>query len=574
MSMTFEKLPYGIASFEGLIKDGFAYVDKTRFIEILEDLDTLYPIVIRPRRFGKSLVVSMLKAYYDQNFAIHFSENFQGTYIEQNPTPLKGKYCVLRLDFSAIDIKPLEVNFCKKMNSGMHDFFERYPIAGCKEFLSKEFEHPAVMWLEFCNLVRPIIGKKLYLLIDEYDQFANDVLASDRKLFELITSKEGFIKNFYAAVKDSTDNFVARTFITGVTPITLDSITSGFNIACNISGYPGIAEYFGFTPEELRPLIDTVLKKISYRKTTEEVFFRMKDYYNGYRFSKNNNSSVFNASMCLYYLNYIRHNGAEPDQLSDPAVSPDIKKINGILSCGNAEEIHAVVKNVLSGYSIPIDTLNTELNLNKLCELSRTELLSVFYYLGYLTYAPEGRGLVCPNKAIRESFFNYFVETLEGNRQVLFGGEAMNQALNALTKGDIAPFIKYAARQFKDSVRLHAGAHLSEAAIQYYFLGTANRTSDFVASIEEEAAGTGYVDLVLKPAPESKATATYLLEFKYLPKTTVNSQSIVSEKLRTAQDQLTRYASSGTFCDSEKIVKAALVFVGTDLVAQEITSYS
>ena len=112
--MTFEKLPYGIASFEGLIKDGFAYVDKTRFIEILEDLDTLYPIVIRPRRFGKSLVVSMLKAYYDQNFAIHFSENFQGTYIEQNPTPLKGKYCVLRLDFSAIDINPLEVNFCKK----------------------------------------------------------------------------------------------------------------------------------------------------------------------------------------------------------------------------------------------------------------------------------------------------------------------------------------------------------------------------------------------------------------------------------------------------------------------------
>lgn len=406
MSMTFEKLPYGIASFDGLIRDGFAYVDKTRFIEILEDLDTLYPIVIRPRRFGKSLVVSMLKAYYDQNFAVHFSENFQGTYIEQNPTPLKGKYCVLRLDFSAIDINPLEVNFCKKMNSGMHDFFERYPIAGCKEFLSKEFEHPAVMWLEFCNLVRPIIGKKLYLLIDEYDQFANDVLASDRKLFELITSKEGFIKNFYAAVKDSTDNFVARTFITGVTPITLDSITSGFNIACNISGYPGIAEYFGFTPEELRPLIDTVLKKISYRKTTEEVFFRMKDYYNGYRFSKNNNSSVFNASMCLYYLNYIRHNGAEPDQLSDPAVSPAIKKINGILSCGNAEEIRAIVKNVLSGYSIPIDTLNTKLNLNKLCELSRTELLSVFYYLGYLTYAPEGRGLVCPNKAIRESFFN------------------------------------------------------------------------------------------------------------------------------------------------------------------------
>ena len=518
MSMTFEKLPYGIASFDGLIKDGFAYVDKTRFIEILEDLDTLYPIVIRPRRFGKSLVVSMLKAYYDQKFAIHFSENFQGTYIEQNPTPLKGKYCVLRLDFSAIDINPLEVNFCKKMNSGMHDFFERYPIAGCKEFLSKEFEHPAVMWLEFCNLVRPIIGKRLYLLIDEYDQFANDVLASDRKLFELITSKKGFIKNFYAAVKDSTDNFVARAFITGVTPITLDSITSGFNIACNISGYPGIAEYFGFAPEELRPLIDTVLKKISYRKTTEEVFFRMKDYYNGYRFSKNNNSSVFNASMCLYYLNYIRHNGAEPDQLSDPSVSPDIKKINGILSCGNAEEIRAIVKNVLSGYSIPIDTLNTELNLNKLSELSRTELLSVFYYLGYLTYTPEGRGLVCPNKAIRESFFNYFVETLEGNRQVLFGGEAMNQALNALTKGDIAPFIKYAARQFKDSVRLHAGAHLSEAAIQYYFLGTANRTSDFVASIEEEAAGTGYVDLVLKPTPESKATATYLLEFKYLRK--------------------------------------------------------
>ena len=149
----------------------------------------------------------------------------------------------------------------------------------------------------------------------------------------------------------------------------------------------------------------------------------------------------------------------------------------------------------------------------------------------------------------------------------------MNQALNALTKGDIAPFIKYTARQFKDSVRLHAGAHLPEAAIQYYFLGTANRTSDFVASTEEEATGTGYVDLVLKPAFESKATTTYLLEFKYLPKITANSQSIVAEKKRTAQDQLTRYASSGAFCDSKKIVIAALVFVGADLVAQEITSY-
>lgn len=570
MSMSFKKLPYGRATFDGLIEDGCAYVDKTRFIEILEDLDTLYPIIIRPRRFGKSLVVSMLKAYYDQVFAVRFSENFQGTYIEQHPTPLKGKYCVLRLDFSAIDKNPLEINFCQKLKSGMSDFFDRYPIAGCKEFLSKDFEHPAVMWMEFCNLVRPVIGKKVYLLIDEYDQFANDVLASDRKLFESITSKEGFIKNFYAAVKDSTETVVARTFITGVTPITLDSITSGFNIACNISHDPCIADCFGFTEDELKPLIQESMKKVAYGKTYSEIFYRMKDYYNGYRFGRKAVSSVFNSSMCLYYLSCLRRNKEEPDQLSDPAVSPDISKISGILSCGNSHELRSIIESVLSGNSIPIDTLNVELNLNKLGELSRTELLSVFYYLGFLTYTADGDGLVCPNKAIRESFFNYFVETLEGNRQVLFGGIPMNHALEALTKGDIAPFIQYVSRQFKDSAGLHVGAHLTEAAIQYYFLGAANRTSDFKASIEEEARGTGYVDLVLKPTAESKATTTYLLEFKYLPKNTPNVKSAVTEKLQEAREQLTKYAASANYSESEHIVTAALVYVGADLTAQHI----
>ena len=570
MTATGKKLagiPYGIASFDEFRAENLAYADKTQAIEVLESRGK-FPLLVRPRRFGKTLLVSMLQAYYDKAAQDKFEVNFSDTYIEQHPTPLKGKFYVLRLEFAGIDSDDIVKRFTDKVLTGMSDFFYRYPMEGSKEFLNATYISPSELLQAFRRLVQPNIGKSLYLIIDEYDQFANDILSSDPKKFKQITSREGFLRNFYTNIKDATSNFIARTFITGVTTISLDSLSSGFNIAKNYSTEPELAATYGFTESELRDLIAETVDLKAYGQTLDQVFVRMKDYYNGYRFSPRSDVTVFNAAMCWYYLDHIRHNKDEPDNMLDPSVASDLDKINGILSCGDEAVRRRIVEDALAGRPIAFPILADSLNLNQRNNFNEPELLSTLFYLGYLTYAPgQAKQLVCPNKAIREQFFGYYFKKLNHLKDVTFtGGEIKVEAM-ALNQGHMEPFVRAAAARLTRNVGLHALTHLNETALQFYLLAAAGATSDFRVTAEEEARGKGYADLVFRPTEASGLDFMYLLELKYLPKGKEPKAADLEKLMSEAEEQLNRYAAASDFVTTKTVKKVAVVFVGTEVAA-------
>lgn len=560
-------IPYGIASFDEFRAENLAYADKTKAIEVLESLGK-FPLVVRPRRFGKSLLVSMLQAYYDKAAQNEFSVNFADTYIAQHPTPLKGKFYVLRLEFAGIDSDDIVKRFTDKVLTGMSDFFCRYPMEGSKTFLHATYTSPSELLQAFRRLVQPNIGKKLYLIIDEYDQFANDILSSDQEKFKQITSREGFLRNFYTNIKDATSNFIARTFITGVTTISLDSLSSGFNIAKNYSTEAELAATYGFTESELRDLIVETVDLKAYGQTLEQVFVRMKDYYNGYRFSPRCDATVFNAAMCWYYLDHIRRNKDEPDNMLDPSVASDLDKIHGILSCGDEVVRRRIVEDALAGRPIAFPVLADSLNLNQRNNFNEPELLSTLFYLGYLTYAPgQAKQLVCPNKAIREQFFGYYFKKLNHLRDVTFTGGEIKEEAMALNKGNMEPFVRAAAERLTRNVGLHALTHLNETALQFYLLAAAGATSDFKVTAEEEARGKGYADLVFRPTEASGLDFMYLLELKYLPKSKEPKAADLEKLMVEAEEQLNRYAAAPDFAAEKSVKKVAVIFAGTEVAA-------
>ena len=351
MAKALKRVPYGQASFVGLRKFGYAFVDKTPFIQTLER-GTQFPFLVRPRRFGKSVFANMLAAYYDKAAKADFEKNFAGTWIGEHPTPLASQYLVLQFDFSGIEPgEELVAGFISNVKTGLITFQSRYlgDDPRVEAVLNATYVSPARLLSDFLNLALKKLKpeEKIYLIIDEYDQFAQTVLSSDPGTFRAMAGKDGFLKAFYAVIKRFSTILIEWAFITGVTSISLDSMTSGFNIARNLTLNPAFSTMLGFTDSELRGLIPQLVDIERYGHSVDEIFDHMKVLYDGYRFSPDSEASVFNASMCLYYLGEIAETGHEPAVLLDPAFSVDLSKIEGVLSLGRKAFVEEVVADVL-----------------------------------------------------------------------------------------------------------------------------------------------------------------------------------------------------------------------------------
>ena len=294
------KIPYGLSNFKDIITEGYLYVDKTAYIETLEQ-EGKFNILLRPRRFGKSLFLSTLWHYYDIRYKDAFSTLFSGLSTGRNPTPLRNSYQILAFDFSGIATGTPEVimsEFDRKVRTALYGFLTTYEYP--QEYISiiTEQPSPAAKINIFFELVQ---DKKIYLLIDEYDHFANSVLGESLDLFSEIVGRGGFVRAFYEMIKTATGRgIVDRLFITGVTSITLDSLTSGFNIGNNITHHRAFNQAIGFTREEVetavRPLVDTC------NLEQQALMGELSSWYNGYRFSTRSEERMFNADMVLYFI--------------------------------------------------------------------------------------------------------------------------------------------------------------------------------------------------------------------------------------------------------------------------------
>lgn len=571
----FQKLPCGDTRFDTLLERNFAYVDKTMFIERLENSNYSYPFIVRPRRFGKTLFVNTLIAYYDINQANNFDKLFANTYIHAHRTPLQGKYRILRFNFSGITSgQDLIRNFLFSLVKSFKSFLDKYPVNGFDvDKLIEQSKDPATLFNRFCSEVKIERKRDIYLIIDEYDQFANEVLSADSKAFLEMTADDGFLRSFYAAIKDQTDELIDRIFVTGVTSVSLDSISSGFNIASNISADENYASMFGFTSEELLELIKRCIDIEKYGVSASNILARMKSLYNGYRFSLDSKTTVFNPEMCIYYLNAIQTTNKEPRQLLPPNTSADISKISNFISlCDDDTLQYEICKAILNNKAIEMPVFPATINLNKVRKLSRNEVLSVMLYMGFLTWSREDDFLLCcPNKVIKELFFGYYFRYILDFGDLHFiATPKLIEAHNALHKGLLLPLLNYVSDMLTNTSANHSLAHFSENSIQIALQSACHSSTNIKVSADEEIIGKGYCDVLIEENTDSSSRFAYLIELKYLSCSKANAKTI-EQKYQEALEQLTRYASSEKFARLSNLKCGVAVFVGTRLVK---TSFS
>ena len=396
-----KKLPYGISNYEELVKDGYYYVDKTMYIEQLENLAEKRIMFLRPRKFGKTLFTSTLENYYDTKKKDEFEILYGDTYIGKKPTKLKNSYHILKFNFSGIDTTNEETTikgFKKEVASSIKVFVEKY---GLDFYINIDDEAENIL----DNLIKAFLiqkaEEKIYVIIDEYDHFANELLGFNTNQFKNLVSKSGKVRKWYEILKKGTESVIDRIFITGVAPITLDSLTSGFNIGLDITQDREFNEMMGFTEEELK---DLMLKQKIDKEEQEKIIPIMRENYDGYRFSLKGKEKMYNSNMCLYFLNNYTRFKEIPTQLIDMNIASDYSKLGKMLDLCQGEEREKVIEKTVSGEGIVSEITQ---KFNPAIEFTEKDLVSMLYYLGYLTISGEEVGypiLNIPNKVMKESF--------------------------------------------------------------------------------------------------------------------------------------------------------------------------
>lgn len=410
-------IPYAVADFADLRERGFYYVDKTNYIPGLEDYNA--PVFLRPRRFGKSLLISMLASYYDRTKAPRFEELFGGTWVGTHPTQEHNQYLVIRYDFSkmvmANDMQGLARNFDALNCSPVEIMVEHNrDLFGDFQFTNRG--NAAQMLEEALAYIRLYGLPKAYILIDEYDNFTNQLLTSyNDPLYEEVTTNDSFLRTFFKVIKAGIGEGSIRTcFCTGVLPVTMDDLTSGYNIAEILTLKPGFLNMLGFTYTETEKYLRYVLRKYSgSEEQFEEIWQLIVSNYDGYRFSPSG-ERLFNSTILTYFFKNYAETASIPPELIDENLRTDINWIRRLtLSLTNAKEmLDALV--IDDGLSYNVSDLSSKFNKKKFFE---KEFYPVsLFYLGMTTLKSAYR-MVLPNMTMRSIYMDYYnqLNKIEGN---------------------------------------------------------------------------------------------------------------------------------------------------------------
>ena len=496
-------------NFKEIRENDYVYVDKTKYIELLENNNDKSVHMLRPRRFGKSLFTSMLSCYYDISEKDNFDLIFKNTYIHEHPTNNRNAYYVLNFNFSelpGIQSESFENIFTSIVIQSLNIFLDRYKI---RINLVKSDSAASILSNFFVD-VKPLLNnKKIYVIIDEYDHFANELLSFNFQEFASVTNSDGFVRAFYEEIKYATENIVSKVFITGVSPITLDSLTSGFNISTNLSLDPRFNEMFGFTTDEMISLISMV-PSIQDKQT---VLKEMKQYYDGYMFSREGKHHMFNPNMAIYYLDYWQTFGKQPLEIVDKNILSDYQKLENLIYLPYDHDTSTQIRNILDG-NYPLINLTEMFMMHT--GLTTDDFYSLLYYLGYLTIdkADEfGMTLRIPNMIMQKVFIKYFRHMLEKQLQIQADISAWQKAvIDFLRNDNPSKFIKEIENVLhKYPDRMFQNFH--ERNIQQI----ADMIVEAVSGVDvdlEWVNDNGYGDFMMIPA--NAMYPNKLIEFKYL----------------------------------------------------------
>ena len=559
------KFPYGLSDFSKLIQEGYFYQDRTDRIPLIENAG-LQLIFIRPRRFGKSLLLSMLEHYYDVNRAAQFETLFGHLAIGQNPTPLHNQYFVMKWDFSLVNahgaIQDIEAALHRHLNDCIQEFALRY-----QGQLSHQIEiYPDNALSSWRSALMSIsqTSYRLYLLIDEYDNFANDVLMTGRKqeYYEALLYGEGLLKTVFKAVKAAAGGQgLDRVFITGVSPVVLSDMTSGYNVGENIYLKAAFNDLCGFTEAE----IAAVLARMTVEGgswSPADALETMRTFYNGYCFSETGGERLYNPTLSLYFLKALQTEGRYPQEMLDENLAMDRGKLAYIAQLPHGEGVLIQALNGEEGVIIP--RLARRFGVADVLDAIKDQpfMASLLYYFGILTFA--GRGVLgkailnIPNLVAR----SLYVERLQEMWLPTYEDRETIPRLveTVYLQGDLAPLVDFIEQRYFPILSNWDYRWTNELAVKIAFL-TLLFDDRLYMMVSELEADRGYVDLSLIVRPDMRRfqALDLLLEFKYLSLKDLELTGeqvrektqealavlpLVKAKLTEADDQARRYGAA------------------------------
>lgn len=564
-----KKLPYGISNYKTLVEDNYIFVDKTKHIEKLENLHAPFIFFLRPRRFGKSLFTSVLENYYDINTKDDFHKLFGDTYIGKNPTKDKNGYYVLKFNFSKLDTdskESLEESFLRTINNSFKDFGNKYNI----ELNYNNIGFPASVFEDFLADIAYKIDKPLYVIIDEYDHFANELLSFKTDMFSEIISKTGFVRKWYEVLKTGTESIVKRIFATGVSPITLDSLTSGFNIGSDITRDPRFNEMMGFTEEEVRSLILNTSKNTLQKEELDNLVDELRKNYNGYLFSESAETRLFNSDMILYYLKHYQDFGDGPKDLIDKNIASDYGKLGYMFELKDKNKNMKVLDKILQGEEITT-VITSQFSMEK--DFEEDDFKSLLFYLGMLTIKREDLGdvvLTVPNNVIRELYFDYFGKKLKEDIEYELNTTDIRNSIKSIAqKADNFKLIQIVEKTL-NKLSNRDYIKFDEKYIKLIFLTYCFLSKIYLVKSEYEVE-KGYIDIALLKQVNIDPAYFAIFELKYISKREYEEkgEDIVKERLDEAIVQLKKYKTSYELKNIENLKKWAIVFVGDKCVVNK-----
>ena len=545
------RIPYGEADFRRIRRNRWLYVDKTRFLRRLEE--ERYAFLIRPRRFGKSLWVSLLENYYDRFWADGFAATFAGTDLGQHPTGEQSRYVTLRFNFSAVDdkLETLEREFetyCFiELRGTLRRHPDLFPEAAVRDILA-----PPSIATKLSELFRYAGDHdiRLYVLIDEYDNFANTVLAyHGAEAYHSFTHGGGFYRNFFATLKSGAGRSgggLERLFITGVSPVTMDDVTSGFNIGTNISLEPDFNEMVGFTDAEVRRLVDTYRDLGVFNQDVDAAMGIMGEWYNGYRFAEEAATDLYNTDMVLYYLKHSIPNRRVPTYLIDTNVRIDYGKLRHLLVVGRQLNGNFDLLRDIVGEQQVATRIQPSFPLERLTDAEN--FLSLLHYFGLLSIRDVVDGvprLAIPNQTVKRLMYGYLRDAFRDVDVFSVNLFRVEQLLMAMAnRGEWRPVFDFLGEAITRQTGIRD--YISGEKVVQGFLAAYLSVTDYYVFHSEAELGKGYADIALEPqlAQYPHLRHAYLIELKYVKRSERNESAIevaTAAAVEIATAQLERY---------------------------------
>lgn len=573
-----KRIPYGMMNFIDVREDDCYYVDKTHYIPLIENANK-YFFYIRPRRFGKSLTISMLRHYYNILEADKFEKWYGDLYIGKHPTPERNSYLIIYLNFAVVNAElnsyrqSLDAH-CNTEFNFFCDVYAQYLPEGIKEEMNKK--KGAIEQLDYLYKECIKTNQQIYLFIDEYDHFTNKILSEPSCLEDYKSETYGtsYLRSFFDTVKAGTDSTIKRCFVTGVSPVTMDDLTSGFNIGTNYSLSPEFNEMTGFNEEEVRAMLDYYATTCQFHHSTDELIEAMKPWYDNYCFAEQSygGTTMYNSNMVLYFVdNYIRNRGYMPRNMVEENIRVDYNKLRMLIRKDKefAHDASTIQTLVQQGYVT--GELKTGFPAETVAEPDN--FTSLLFYFGMLTISGTLEGetkLTIPNQVVREQLYSYLLDTYN-EADLRFDNWEKGKLASAMAyRGDWKAYFDYIA-ECLHRYSSQRDKQKGEAYVHGFTLAMTAQNR-FYRPISEQENQEGYADIFMFPLLDiyKDMLHSYIIELKYAKGK--DSDEKVEQLRQEAITQANRYAASETVqkaIGTTTLHKIIVVYQGMKMVVCE-----